>query len=447
MSSDAKSTSVESSQPDPLLLAYQKDYTKTLTKVRSNDIPGSSGEKAELHAYVVRACKDFDSCAEDTTRTHISKTLELQESLLAPIRILPSEILYEIFQLVVRTSSRPGFEPGIRYVAPKNCMGNGKLCGTDFLFTWVCVWWRNEAPSQPAFWSCIDVRFRHRDPHPSFEMLEFLKQCISRTGSYAPMNIRIDLDYSNNQTIAPARLRVLETLLERADRWRTLTLNAYGRLDFSLQIINLFDANHARAPSVPLFPALEDLMLTLRRCDPPSLERMFHYFPPLQSLDTSALFETDTVNFELLLKLRVRVYTGHSLAGLLRKCPSLKYLKVSCFTSQHRSTLATSFIDTNVISHPLLSRIEMGSVRNIHLGAWSFVCLPSLTQLDVSLYATIPERELEEIFELGTPLTELREMIERSRCTLEKVNLNIDPPNTIAPGLALVHSGTAWFIF
>ncbi|KAF9064574.1 hypothetical protein BDP27DRAFT_1450663 [Rhodocollybia butyracea] len=433
MSSNARST-FESSQPDPLLLVYQKYYTRTLTKIRSNVIPSSFDEKAELHAHIVRTRKDLDSCTEDTTRDHISKTLELQESLLAPIRTLPSEILNEIFQLVV------GFEPWIRYVTLTGRSRKStarKISGTAFLLTWVCVWWRNEALLQPAFWSCIDVRFRPRckDPHHSFEVLEFLKECILRSGSYAPMKITIDLDYDDHQAISPTRLDALEMLVERADKWRTLTLNAYGRPNFPLQLIDLFDAKHARTPSVPLFPLLEDLKLTLRRYNPPSLERMFHYFPPVQSLEISSLFETDTVNLELLWKLRIHIYTGYSLAGLLRKCPSLKYLKVSCFARRH-STSAISSIDTRVISHPLVSRLEVGSIDgNFQYGAWSFVCLPSLTQLDVAVSG---ERGLEAMAELGVPLIELKVMIQHSKCTLEKVNLNLDPDTgSYSPGHAL----------
>ncbi|KAF9065170.1 hypothetical protein BDP27DRAFT_1332393 [Rhodocollybia butyracea] len=431
---DARSTS-ESSQLNPLLLSYQKDYTETLTKIRSNDIPSSSDEKDELHARIVRARNDLDSCTEDTICAHILKTLELQESLLAPIRTLPSEILHEIFQLVVRTSLKTGLKVGIRYASGNQ--KSRKLSGTAFLFTWVCICWRNEAISQPALWSCIDVQFRYINlQHHSFEALELLKECILRSGSYAPMDVRIGLDYSNHQAISPACLDILEMLLGRADRWRTLRLNAFGRSNFPRQIIDLFDAKHARAPSVPLFPLLEDLELTLRRYKPPSLAPMFHYFPPLRSLDIPSLFESDTLNFDVLWKLRVGVYNGHSLAGLLRRCPSLKYLKVSRFASQHRSTWTTSSINTQVISHPLLSRLEVGNIdKNFRYGAWSFVCLPSLTQLDVSVNSE--EEDLEAPVELRAPLIELKEMIQRSKCTLEKVNLILPELDTTPPDVAL----------
>ncbi|KAF9065173.1 hypothetical protein BDP27DRAFT_1425109 [Rhodocollybia butyracea] len=437
---DARSTS-ESSQPDPLLLVYQKDFTETLTKIRSNFIPSSSDEKAELHAYIVRARKDLDSCEDDTIRAHISKTLELKESLLAPIRALPSEILNEIFQFVVyRRYSSPDLEPGIRYIVPEEAiepMEDRMISGTTFLLTWVCIRWQNEALSQPAFWSCIHVQFRYKDPQHSSEVLEFLKACILCSRSYAPMNVRIDLDYAwyaKSQVVSPAHLDVLEMLLESADRWRTLILN--GRAHFPIQFVDLLDAKHALTPSVPLFPHLEDLKLNLRRYNPPNLGQMFRYFPPVQSLDIPSLFETDAVNFELLLKLRVRVYNGHSLAGLLRKCPSLKYLKVSCFAGQHQSISdsTTSSTDTQVMSHPLLSTLEVGVLDyNFQHGAWSFVCLPSLTQLDVSIISD--EEGLGAPFEMRAPLIELKEMIQRSECTLEKVNLKLPELDATHPTL------------
>jgi hypothetical protein len=267
-----------------LYSAYQHRSEEILTKLRSNNFPKSSVERAHLRALIARTRSDLNLCSDIITRIQVLKTLELQESLLAPIRILPSEILTGIFDLVIRT----GY-PEISYISLPR-----KLRGTIFTFTWVCAWWRSEALSHPAFWSRIGINLPMGGPKvdvgPRVHVLKFMQECILRSGSRAPMDIMIDIAFG---WMPSAHFNVLETLVNRANRWRTLKFYGYGTLDANLEFFDLFATQLASSSSKSLFPLLEESRIHLFLCDidrtQSPLASLFYYIPPLQKLDARGL--------------------------------------------------------------------------------------------------------------------------------------------------------------
>ncbi|KAF9067280.1 hypothetical protein BDP27DRAFT_922318 [Rhodocollybia butyracea] len=71
---------------------------------RHNDIPISPVARARLRALIDQTRSDLRACSKTITRSQISRVLELQESLFAPIQTLPSDVLTEIVQLAIETS-------------------------------------------------------------------------------------------------------------------------------------------------------------------------------------------------------------------------------------------------------------------------------------------------------------------------------------------------------
>ncbi|KAF9071221.1 hypothetical protein BDP27DRAFT_1401581 [Rhodocollybia butyracea] len=299
-STDSRSStiiSVESFQSDQILYsAYQ--------------------QRAHLRALIARTRSDLDLYPDLIIRLQILKTLDLQESPLALIQTVPSEILTEIFDLVIGTKYQIRYRS---FVKPR------RLRGTIFTLTWVCARWRNEALERPEFWSRIGIDLPIGDDDiSSLQVLKFMQECILHSGSYVPMDIRINVE---SNTIAPAHLNVLGTLV--------------ATLDVGDKILHLFDAELARSGSESLFPLLEELSIqfifdgNLRQN---RLAPMFYYIPPLQKLEVSALLETDTINLDTLTALKVE-------------------LKVDSFVASHVNTPPSNVHDA--FPHPILSVLEL----------------------------------------------------------------------------------------
>ncbi|KAF9068776.1 hypothetical protein BDP27DRAFT_1421589 [Rhodocollybia butyracea] len=183
--------------------SYQTLYAEFLAKSRHNDIPSSPVARARLCALIDQTQQDLQSCSKISICNQIYRVLELEESLLAPIRILPSDILTEIFQLVIETSRKPGIS--ITYTS----WMSSKLSGCIFLLTWICFRWRDKALSNSTFWSRIAVTytsFLHASP--TDEVTAFLNECILRSGVSAPMSITISISSRRNEN-PPALITML----------------------------------------------------------------------------------------------------------------------------------------------------------------------------------------------------------------------------------------------
>ncbi|KAF9068793.1 hypothetical protein BDP27DRAFT_1326633 [Rhodocollybia butyracea] len=388
----------------PLESAYQALYTELFAKSRHNDIPDSPVARDRLRAQIAQTLSDLQTCSENTIRSQISRVLKLQESLLAPIRTLPSDVLTEIIQSVLELNN---FD-GIGYLS----WHATKLFGGIFPLTWVCFWWRDQALSHSAFWSHTTVHYDSLHAVPTTEVFAFLTECILRSGVSVPMTVKISL---RGDESPPAVITMFMTMLvARAHRWRQAELR-FGSLKL---IDNLFPFES----SPTKFPLLADLTFDYDEVElDSSLQNpILECRPPLQRLKLTQLSEshTDVIASRNLKVLEVGCYIGVSLARLLHVCPCLEFLDLSSFKSIGNP-------DANQIPcHSSLLSLEIhGDIVN---GPWKCVTLPKLTQLRVRLPKLgHPEEPLEEAVELDVQasLNELKEVLKRSGCTLQHVNL------------------------
>ncbi|KAF9058982.1 hypothetical protein BDP27DRAFT_1342382, partial [Rhodocollybia butyracea] len=307
-------TSLHSLTCSSLESAYQALYTEFLAKSRHNDIPDSPAARDKLCAVIAQTRSDLATCSESTTRSRISRVLKLQESMLAPIRILPSDVLIDIFQLVDQAS-------GITYLRP-----SGSIYGCIFLVTWICFWWRDEALSHPAFWSRITIHYGYGQPHP--EVTAFLSECILRSGDSVPMNISIS-SVGGGTGSAPAV--ELAMLVARTHRWREASLYFGSPQEF-----------HSILPFKPSsthFPLLEDFSFEwpdfIDLIQNPIQNTILECRPPLQKLRLTQLSESyvDFIASRNLKAVDVHTYIGISLAKLLQMCPCLEFLGLKSFIS------------------------------------------------------------------------------------------------------------------
>ncbi|KAF9068744.1 hypothetical protein BDP27DRAFT_1326543 [Rhodocollybia butyracea] len=390
--------------------AYQALYTEFLAKSRHNNIPNSPVARASLRALIDQTRSDLQTCSETITRSQILRVLELQESLLAPIRTLPSDVLTEIFQLVLETFGRRG----IRYTSWES----PKLSGRIFVLTWICFWWRDEAIPNPTFWSSIAVAFNSSHASPTTEVTAFLNECILRSGVSVPMNITISI--SSKRDDSPPALIAL--LVAQAHRWRQVALSFFS---YSLYLIDIM---FPFKPSSTHFPFLEDLRcyylgdLGIDPVQNPILE----CHPPLRKLELSVLLESyaDVIASQNLKILEVG-YIGVSLARLLHMCPCLESLTLQYFEFRGNAdakqiTCQSSLLTLNVGSG------NMDIDDKVKNGAWTGVTLPKLTKLSVILPGLIDDENWEAAYDADTSLSELKEVIKRSKCPLQHVNLIMD---------------------
>ncbi|KAF9060928.1 hypothetical protein BDP27DRAFT_1429513 [Rhodocollybia butyracea] len=291
--------------------------------------------------------------------SQILRVLELQESLLAPIRTVPSNMLTTIFQLVIEASD----EPDITYS------------------TRVCSWWRHEAVSYATFWTKI------KDSLRTTKMTAFLTECILRSGVSAPLSIGIVLV---NPDVHPS---VITILVAQAHRWRQATF----KLSFvsSQYIDSLFPFE----PSSTHFPLLEDLSVDSRR----SFSNRILDCRPLQKLELGELEESyaDVIGSRNLKVLKVGYYWGVSLARLLHQCPCLESLTLQCFKFTQKP-------DKQITCRSSLLALDIGgdldNDEKIEYGAWNVFHSPTA-------------------YEADTSASELKEILKRSECALQYVNL------------------------
>ena len=89
----------------------------------------------------------------------VQKRINPRNSLLSPIRKIPSEVLIEIFNDVAEPITFTGEH-------------SGKLSSPVFPLTWVCAWWRSLVISESQLWSSFKIRCSY---HFTPEFVEFIR--------------------------------------------------------------------------------------------------------------------------------------------------------------------------------------------------------------------------------------------------------------------------------
>ncbi|KAJ4480200.1 hypothetical protein J3R30DRAFT_2594047 [Lentinula aciculospora] len=426
-----------SAEGDDEYLYYQKKYDAFLTKTRMNDVPLSPKEVVEIQTDLSGTRSDLQCCGDDNIRALLSKIMECQESLLSPIRKLPSDILGVIFDLVALPMQSSRLDTDLSFGIVVSL--TDKIVGRVFILTWICSWWRRQALAQPTLWSSIYLVDSQRNNDVGEEelmKLEVLNCILHRSGTICPMDVRLDIStrlmITRNDTLPFLTIfssvpfdhiqnSIIEVLTDCASRWRSFTFRTNSSTNFEAfhevlgtKLVTLDHTSH--------FPFLEriDIGSDFRLNDESravmSVRTTFSSCHHLRLLAMHSLASTDSIELQNLTVLEVCKYSGPSFAYLLHKCPMLQSLTVQFFIRRQDLSQDPPYLSylSTPLRYPHLRTLKIkGMGEEFASGAWDTIHLPSLEKVIVSFWLRMGENALDE----------LQEMLIRSDCPLRKVQL------------------------
>ncbi|KAE9401732.1 hypothetical protein BT96DRAFT_1018033 [Gymnopus androsaceus JB14] len=346
--------------------AEQSAWEEAFSRSRSNCFPNSAVERSQLCALIEEIHSHLrETELQDARRIQLAKKLELQESLLSPIRRLPPEILSEILKLV--TPDTIIVQRGFR----------SRAGDSIFPLTWVSFWWRETIVSQPSFWSCLELR----SPEPVLgSIIPILRVCLARSGT-APICLHL---HFHQTELTPWLCNVLDDLAQHADRWRELksTVDLPGLTYILKQAHNLTENPFSILDTMKIF-------CPFKICAEGILGNSFVHCPRLHNLQISHLRATDIIDLTHLSMLDVIFYKGCSFAVLLEKCPVLETLIVGYINKSLEGWETTSIPTVPRVCHAHLQTLVLIINKNVVAGAWQSVQLPNLTDLRVQYAGTL----------------------------------------------------------
>lgn len=316
-------------------------------------------------------------------REKLSSALDKQQSLLAPIRDLPDEILCEVFL----------------------CLQS--LWGCDFatnkpplLLMYVCRRWRALATSIQALWSHIYV---DDCPPPIWLLDEFLTRSRGH-----PLTINMHCTQLHRMSRAPLH-PTLTTLIKHIPRWRTIKFALAS--EFWKEIATL-------PPSVRTFPMLQSVNLSAIDDCSGDLWKIFENAPSLRdaSVRCTPVRGTGTaVHFILPLSqlqsyAMLRSSVGECLCSF-GQCPNLISCTVECITLGDSSSIET---------HQRMGQLEFLAITVWNQSYFSFIFDFSSAPVlkDLRLFAGTIDNVMENV-----PISVIP-FLAKSSCNLEKLTLS-----------------------
>ncbi|KAJ7355821.1 hypothetical protein DFH08DRAFT_690668, partial [Mycena albidolilacea] len=159
--------------PPSTSLAYLLGHHSTAPLSRTeSDIANSYIDELESRIVLL----DETLASLKLRRADLLNSVNTHKALLAPVRRLPSEILGEIFSLVVSAMKLQVHLPPI-----------GKTLDAPWLFTRVCRRWSAVALATPALWSTV---FLNLDCDGTQGSISLTNLCFRRSGNL-PLTINI----------------------------------------------------------------------------------------------------------------------------------------------------------------------------------------------------------------------------------------------------------------
>ncbi|KAE9385517.1 hypothetical protein BT96DRAFT_928755 [Gymnopus androsaceus JB14] len=392
-------------------LDLEEDFSRAFSLSRSNLIPNSAVERSQLRTLIEETRRNLQKFElQDAQRVQLAKILELQESLLSPIRTLPPEIMSEIFEFVIfelDTPERNTVEPGVIRACVR---------GSIYPLTWVSSWWREIIVSQPSFWSCLLVELAE----PVLDIIPILGMCLARSGA-APLRLGL---LPGKIELTPGLCSVLDDLARHADRWKEFVFwGDLPSLDYILKQARNFT-------EFSILDALAIFVNDISANSPGILGDSFIHSPRLRNLRISHLCATDTIELTHLSTLRITLYRGSAFAVLLEKCPTLETLTV------HRISKAFGDEATSIlipcVRHTQLRTLELIINKDLVVDAWQSVQLPNLINIQIrginkGSFCDVAKQRFDE----------LKVMLSYSQCVLDRVQLlgDIDLDSDIVASL------------
>ncbi|KAF9069087.1 hypothetical protein BDP27DRAFT_1325997 [Rhodocollybia butyracea] len=360
-----------------------------------------------------------------TKRDQLAKSLEYPQSLLAPIRKLPTDVMIEIFQQAthpIQFFPFFGFRP--------TCSGE------VFTLSWVCSWWRTLIFAQPTLWSSIDLTLENLRFSSKVSLLSLdgaLKECLRRSGMSAPLHL--NLEFSSMGLNESETFNILDALAEHASRWKKLRIyltdeDSYECWEYMVreQVESLRASSLLEVMDIRCLGRIKNWPVALNFC------------LQLHTLRTSYLDLDHALSLKNLTVLAIQVYHGRSFADLLEPFPHLRTLVLGVFVRVDNERTPPSFND---FQHIHLSNLQILSMEEAFpTGLWQSVRLPNLTSLSVNVdleegnlsqYVIRWDKPVldESFFATANPFNDLKEMLRLSRCVVQNVSLGTIPSSIV----------------
>ncbi|KAJ7592815.1 hypothetical protein C8J56DRAFT_1161846 [Mycena floridula] len=254
-------------------------------------------------------------------REKLQANVVAYKAVLAPIRLLPEDMLREIFI---------------------NCLPSNKpaaiaITDAPLLLGRICRSWRDLALSTSELWASIHVQFSHQlDPLRARRLCDEAHVWIARSGT-CPLTIAVTCRKED-----PAANNFLDSLTKLSKRWRSIDIEA--PTDWMLSLISLSKSDVPRlervrhfATGVPMESQSESLgILEGERLRDVSLQN---------SGLRNSLSATSKINFGQLTRLELNAgseLTSRDAADILKRCPNLVACRLS-IASPHSTDVAWRF--------------------------------------------------------------------------------------------------------
>ncbi|KAJ3969223.1 hypothetical protein EV361DRAFT_964243 [Lentinula raphanica] len=413
----------------------EEDLSQLIARCRQNsDIPISPSERSHLQTRVEDHQRELGECDKDigqlttTRRAQLTRAIDCQSSLLSPIRRLPMEIMFMIFNAAVQDRTIYFSDDQTQAQTPTA----PKLRGTIFPLTWVCAWWRNPLIADGSFWYSYRIHLNDSD-FISHNQSFFVTACLSRAFR-CTLSINLAL-LTHDDYFSPAHSNILEVLLAISDSWDSFTI----KLDGSLGDMRQVRSRCVVSSAVPYLQYVDvdfgevDGISDLDDCWDAVFGTTFAECPRLDTLHTTHLGPHDTVDLSRLTQLVTNTYDG-TITSLLKRCPALRTLTV------RNPDFATYDPDpeiTDLLLHTNLEQILMSVWDDAEAnGTWEFVRFPNLKSLAVVSIRLEDEPRNEAHATLGSSLGEFKSMLMHSKCILRAVHIDDDLKEWFLDGLS-----------
>jgi hypothetical protein len=337
-------------------------------------------------------------------KQEILKAASNAQSLVAPVRILPPDILLEIFALVCDE---------VVFMGPLPCAT--KIPGLRLAA--VCSLWRSLVISSGRMWSNITVTLRtDMTLDLSEHQVEALRWVLDMSND-AMLTIKVTLHHLTSSAVLP----IFRT---HSRRWKSFTLYALPQVMF-----DHFGVGGTRGQCLDAFPELQYLSL-VTRINPdlvveplPSMALNFTEAPNLRSgilIKTWSGMEglTFDVPWSQLRHLYLCPSNGSEVFNALARCKALLFLELMTASRRfdippHPHSITSNL--TKLIFHVKWNSREYDAMKAF-LDSVTLTSLQTLEIKDIQYpYLQVPSPDI------GWPVEAFRSLIQRSRCALRRL--------------------------
>jgi hypothetical protein len=387
-----------------------------LSKARQFHIP-SEEEREELQATLVSVEEEVETADEEieaaeeafrklslalrrciTRKAEILKAASNAKSLVAPIRILPPDILLEIFALVCDE---------VVFLGPVPCAT--KIPGLRIAS--VCSLWRSLVISSGRMWSNITVTLRtDMVSDLSDHQVEALRWVLDMSND-ATLTIKVTLHHRTSSAVLP----IFQT---HSRRWKSFTLYALPQVMF-----DHFGAGGTRG-CLNAFPELQYLSL-VTRINPDLVVEPLN-FKEAPNLRSSILIKTwsgmEGLTFDVpwsqLRHLYMCPSNGSEVFNALARCKALLFLELMTASRrfdipQHPHSITSNL--TKLIFHVKWNSREYNAMETF-LDSVTLKSLQTLEIKDIQYpYLQVPSPDI------GWPVEAFRSLVQRSKCALRRL--------------------------